>query len=245
MRDTGWDGPEMDEVPTTRSFDPPGRYWVAEGVNFGGHSNRQPAGYRIVILEDSDGDGVADKQSVFVQEPALRAPMGVAVIGNKVVVSMAPDVIVYTDVNGDRKFDPAVDKREVILTGFHGKSHDHTIHSVTVGPDGQWYWNAGNCGAMFTDRSGKTFRVGSAYNPGGPELGWHPTQIAGQKSDDGHVWIGGFAARMNPDGSGVHIIGHNFRNSYEQTVTSYGDFFQNDNDAPPACRTAFHMESVS
>ena len=56
------------------------------------------------------------------------------------------------------------------------------------------------------------------------------------------VWIGGFAARMHPDGSGVHIIGHNFRNSYEQTVTSYGDVFQNDNDDPPACRTAFLME---
>ena len=239
---TVWASTPMLKNPTNLDFDPQGRIWVAEGVNYRGHYNRQPAGDRIVILEDSDGDGVADKQSVFVQEPALRAPMGVAVIGNKVVVSMAPDVIVYTDVNGDRKFDPAVDKREVILTGFHGKSHDHTIHSVTVGPDGQWYWNAGNCGAMFTDRSGKTFRIGSAYNPGNAELGWHPTQIAGQKSDDGHVWIGGFAARMNPDGSGVHIIGHNFRNSYEQTVTSYGDVFQNDNDDPPACRTAFLME---
>lgn len=239
---TVWASSPMLKNPTNLDFDPQGRIWVAEGVNYRGHYNRQPAGDRIVILEDSDGDGAADTQSVFVQEPALRAPMGVAVIGNKVVVSMAPDVIVYTDVNGDRKFDPAVDKREVILSGFHGKSHDHTIHSVTVGPDGQWYWNAGNCGAMFTDRSGKTFRIGSAYNPGGPELGWHPTQIAGQKSDDGHVWIGGFAARMNPDGSGVHIIGHNFRNSYEQTVTSYGDVFQNDNDDPPACRTAFLME---
>jgi hypothetical protein len=195
---TVWASTPMLKNPTNLDFDPQGRIWVAEGVNYRGHYNRQPAGDRIVILEDSDGDGVADKQSVFVQEPALRAPMGVAVIGNKVVVSMAPDVIVYTDVNGDRKFDPAVDKREVILTGFQGKSHDHTIHSVTVGPDGQ--------------------------------------------SDDGHVWIGGFAARMNPDGSGVHIIGHNFRNSYEQTVTSYGDVFQNDNDDPPACRTAFLME---
>ena len=168
---TVWASTPMLKNPTNLDFDPQGRIWVAEGVNYRGHYNRQPAGDRIVILEDSDGDGAADKQSVFVQEPALRAPMGVAVIGNKVVVSMAPDVIVYTDVNGDRKFDPAVDKREVLLTGFHGKSHDHTIHSVTVGPDGQWYWNAGNCGAMFTDRSGKTFRIGSAYNPGGPELG--------------------------------------------------------------------------
>jgi len=173
--------------------------------------------------------------------------MGVAVIGNKVVVSMAPDIVVYTDLNGDRRFDPAVDKREVLLTGFNGRVHDHTVHSVTVGPDGQWYWNAGNCGAVFTDRSGKTFRIGSPYDPyygnkSSGDLGWNPREIAGQKSDDGHVWIGGFAARMNPDGSGVHIIGHNFRNSYEQTVTSFGDVFQNDNDDPPACRTSFLLE---
>jgi putative membrane-bound dehydrogenase-like protein len=168
--------------------------------------------------------------------------MGVAVVDNKVIVSMAPDIIVYTDVNRDLKFDPAVDKREVLLTGFNARIHDHTIHSVTVGPDGQWYWNSGNCGAVFTDKSGKTFRIGSAYDPGQANLGWKPTEIAGQRSDDGHVWVGGFAARMNPDGSAVNIIGHNFRNSYEQTVTSFGDVFQNDNDDPPACRTAFLLE---
>ncbi|MCW5557454.1 MAG: c-type cytochrome [Verrucomicrobiae bacterium] len=167
--------------------------------------------------------------------------------GNRAIVSMAPDILVYTDVNEDRKFDPAVDRKEVLLTGFNGRKHDHTVHSVTVGPDGQWYWNAGNCGAVFTDTSGRTFRIGSAYDPtyggGKGDLGWEPTKIAGQRSDDGHVWIGGFAARMNPDGSAVRIIGHNFRNSYEQVVTSFGDVFQNDNDDPPACRTAFLLEA--
>ena len=186
--------------PTNLDFDQDGRIWVAEGVNYRGHYNRQPAGDRIVILEDTDADGRADRTDVFVQEPGLRAPMGIAVIDNRVVVSMAPDIIVYTDVNRDRKFDPAVDKKEVLLTGFNGRVHDHTVHSVSVGPDGQWYWNAGNCGALFTDRSGKTFRVGSSYDPtyggGKGDLGRRPTEIAGQLSDDGHVWVGGFAARI-------------------------------------------------
>ena len=53
---------------------------------------------------------------------------------------------------------------------------------------------------------------------------------------------GGFAMR-NPDGTQVRIIGHGFRNSYEHTVTSFGDVFQNDNDDPPACRTTWLMES--
>jgi putative membrane-bound dehydrogenase-like protein len=247
LRVSVWAASPMLRNPVNMDFDKDGRIWVAEGVNYRKFYDRQPEGDRIVILEDTNGDGTADTSSVFVQEPFLRCPMGLAVIDNKVVVSMAPDIVVYTDVNRDRKFDPAVDQREVLLHGFNGRVHDHTVHSVTVGPDGQWYWNSGNCGAVFTDRSGKTFRIGSAYDPyygrkDAGELGWDPREIAGLKSDDGHVWIGGFAARMNPDGSGVRIIGHNFRNSYEQTVTSFGDIFQTDNDDPPACRTTFLLE---
>ena len=242
-----WAASPMLKNPTNMDTDQHGRIWVAEGVNYRSQSKHQPTGDRIVVLEDTDGDGKADKSWTFVQEPFLLAPMGICVIDNKVIVSMTPDLIVYTDVNRNAKFDPGVDKREVILSGFNGRIHDHSLHSVTVGPDGQWYWNAGNSGAQFTDKSGKTFRIGSAYdpyygrtNPG--DLGWNPREIAGSKSDDGFVWIGGFAARMNPDGSGVRILGHNFRNSYEQTVTSFGDVFQNDNDDPPACRVAFLPE---
>ena len=136
-----------------------------------------------MVLEDTNEDGKADKEWPFVQEEFLRCPMGVAVIDNKVVVSMTPDMIVYTDVDRNLKFDPEIDKREVLLTGFNGRVHDHSLHSVTVGPDGQWYWNAGNCGAIFTDRSGRTFRIGSSYMT---------KEAAGLKSDDGHVYVGGF-----------------------------------------------------
>ena len=47
---------------------------------------------------------------------------------------------------------------------------------------------------------------------------------------------------MNPDGTNAEIIGYNYRNSYEQSVTSLGDVFQNDNDDPPACRVSWVME---
>ena len=47
---------------------------------------------------------------------------------------------------------------------------------------------------------------------------------------------------MNPDGTNAEIIGSNYRNSYEQSVTSLGDVFQNDNDDPPAARVAWVME---
>ena len=80
-----------------------------------------------------NGDGKADSTHTFVQEPGLVAPLGVSVIDNKIVVSQPPDLIVYTDVDRNLRFDPAVDKREVLLTGFQGINHDHSLHSVTVG----------------------------------------------------------------------------------------------------------------
>ncbi len=219
--------------PTNIDFDEKGRLWVAEGVNYRKKAGRRAEGDRIVVLEDTKGAGKADKSTVFFQDPSLESPLGVGVFGNKIVVSQPPDMIVFTDVNGDGKFDPNIDKKEVLLTGFGGRQHDHSLHSVTAGPDGKWYWNQGNTGAQFTDKSGRTFKMGSPYMM---------KEIAGEKSADGHVWIGGFAARMNPDGSDVAIIGHNFRNSYEQTVNSMGDVFQSDNDDPPACRVSAMME---
>jgi putative membrane-bound dehydrogenase-like protein len=231
--------------PTNMDIDRDGRIWVAEGVRYRSHYARQPEGDRIVVLQDTDGDGKADSTHTFVQEPALIAPLGVSVIDNKVVVAQPPDLIVYTDVDRNLRFDPAVDKREVLLTGFMGINHDHSLHSVTVAPDGKWIFNAGNTGAMFTDKSGKTFRIFGSYRPKpvGPFPYPHnPDLYAGKPSDDGHVYVGGFTVRMNADGTNAEIIGSNYRNSYEQSVTSLGDIFQNDNDDPPACRVSWVME---
>ena len=231
--------------PTNMDIDRDGRIWVAEGVRYRSHYARQPEGDRIVVLQDKDGDGKADSTHTFVQEPALIAPLGVSVIDNKIVVAQPPDLIVYTDVDRNLRFDPAVDKREVLLTGFSGINHDHSLHSVTVGPDGKWVFNAGNTGGMFTDKSGKTFRIYGSYRPKavGPFPFPHdPALYAGKPSDDGHVYVGGFTVRMNPDGTNAEIIGHNYRNSYEQSMTSLGDIFQNDNDDPPACRVSYVME---
>jgi putative membrane-bound dehydrogenase-like protein len=244
---TVWATTPMLRNPTNIDIDKDGRIWVAEGVRYRTHHARQPEGDRIVVLQDKDGDGKAESSHTFVQEPALVAPLGVSVIDNKIVVAQPPDLIVYTDVNRDLKFDPTVDIREVLLTGFQGVNHDHALHSVTVGPDGKWIWNSGNMGATFTDRSGKTFRIFSAYRPAAPaqqpfRYPHDPAVYAGKPSDDGHVYLGGFTARMNPDGTNVEIIGHNYRNSYEQAVTSLGDVFQNDNDDPPASRVAWVPE---
>ncbi|HEU4937612.1 MAG TPA: PVC-type heme-binding CxxCH protein, partial [Vicinamibacterales bacterium] len=242
---TLWATSPMLRNPTNIDIDRDGRIWVAEGVRYRQHHARQPEGDRIVVLQDTNGDGKADDAHTFVQEPALISPLGVSVLDNKIVVAQPPDLIVYTDVDRNLRFDPAVDKREVLLTGFMGINHDHSLHSVTFGPDGKWIFNAGNTGAMFTDRSDKTFRIFGSYRPNqvGPFPNpWNPAEYAGKPSDDGHVYVGGFSVRMNPDGTNAEIIGSNYRNSYEQSVSSLGDVFQNDNDDPPACRVSWVME---
>ena len=193
-----------------------------------------------MVLQDTDGDGTADKSHVFVQDKELVAPLGVAVIGNKVIVSQPPSLIMYTDVDGNAKFDPKIDKKENFLTGFSGLDHDHSLHSVTFGPDGEYYFNQGNAGyTEITDKNGFTVRAGSSYRGGAPSVKSNKT---GQVSDDGFVYVGGFTGRIKPDGTDLTVIGHNYRNSYEQTINSFGDIFQNDNDDPPACRTTWLME---
>jgi putative membrane-bound dehydrogenase-like protein len=230
--------------PTNMDVDAKGRIWVTEAVNYRKYSNdttkymHNTEGDRVVILEDTNQDGKADKSSVFVQDKDLVAPLGIAVIGNKVVVSCSPNLIVFTDENGDDK----ADKKEIILTGFGGKDHDHSLHSVVAGPDGKWYFNVGNAGPhVVTDKSGFTLRSGSMYYEPSPD-NVIPNK-GNQVSDDGKVWTGGLQMRINPDGTGLEVVGHNFRNSFETYIDGRGDMWQNDNDDQVVtCRATWLME---
>jgi putative membrane-bound dehydrogenase-like protein len=241
-----WAESPMFYNPTNIDVDARGRVWVAEAVNYRGFNTAKqdplthPAGDRIVILSDEDGDGRADRARVFVQDPDLRAPLGLAVIGTRVVVSASPHLIVYTDENADDK----PDRKEILLTGFGGFDHDHGLHAVTAGPDGRWYFNAGNAGPhIVTDRSGWTLRAGSLYTGGTP---YNLKNEPGLVSDDGLVWTGGLALRMEPDGTGLTVLAHNFRNAYELAVDSFGDLWQNDNDDQVmTCRTTWLMERAN
>ena len=229
--------------PTNMDVDIKGRIWITEAVNYRNFNNdsthflHHPKGDRVMILQDIDGDGEADVSKLFVEDKDLISPMGIAVIGNKVFVSCAPHLIVYTDVDGDDK----PDSKEIFLTGFGGKDHDHSLHSLVAGPDGNFYFNTGNAGPhVVADKSGWTLRSGSVYTGGTP---YNLKNQGNMKSDDGRVWVGGLALRVNPDGTELKVLGHNFRNSYEVMVDSYGNLWQNDNDDQVvACRTSWLME---
>src|SRR6266403_1493225 len=130
--------------PTDIDVDAQGRVWITEGVNYRSSFQKwgvlQREGDRIVVLADTNGDGIADKETVFYQDPSINAALGICVLGNKVIVSSSPDVFVLTDTDGDGK----ADKREWLFTGISGKDHDHGVHAFVFGPDGELYFNMGN-----------------------------------------------------------------------------------------------------
>ncbi len=241
---TPWATTPMLYNPTNMDVDQLGRVWVTEGVNYRSKNDRRPEGDRIVILEDTDKDGKADKSTVFWQDPELVSPLGIGVFDNVVMVSQPPNLLKLTDKNRDGKFSEADgDTKEVLLTGFNGRNHDHSLHSVTGSPDGKWVFNQGNTGGMFTDKEGKTFKFGGSYvDERYSKNVADVTEIAGEESADGFSYNSGAAFRMNADGTGTEVIGGGFRNSYEQITNSLGFVFQNDNDDPPACRVTHMIE---
>ncbi len=246
MEITLWAESPMFYNPTNIDVDAKGRVWVTEAVdyrNFNAKPNErmtQKNGERVMILEDTDHDGKADKSSVFVEDTALVAPLGISVVGNKVYVAAAPTMFVYTDENGDDK----ADKRDVFLTGFGVKDHDHSLHSGVMAPDGQFFFNVGNAGPHHvTDKAGWKLNSGSVYSGGSP---WSGKNRGNQVSDDGRVWVGGMALKVGKDAKGLQVLAHNFRNSYEVAMDSYGNMWQNDNDDQViACRTSFVIENGS
>ena len=200
--------------PTNMDIDDRGRIWITEAYNYRTQLNpknpTKAAGDRILILEDSDGDGKADKSTVFYQGTDISSALGIAVFGNKIFVSVSPNVFVFTDENGD----DVPDSKEVLFTGVGGVQHDHGMHAFTFAPDGKLYFNYGN--------EGKGLHKGD----GSPILDPMGRPI----NSDTAPYQEGMVFRCDPDGSNVEILGWNFRNNYEVAVDSYGRMWQSDND---------------
>ena len=195
---------------TNIDIDARGRVWVCEVVNYRKNLGRRKAGDRILILEDTTGDGRSDKQTVFYQGRDVDSAMGICVLGNRVIVSCSPNVLVFTDIDGDDK----ADRKEVLFSKTGQPQHDHSAHSFLFGPDGKMYWNFGNTGKAVHDYKGQPV----------VDLAGHPVV------DNGRPYYGGMPFRCDLDGGRFEVLAHNFRNNYEITVDSFGTLWQSDND---------------
>lgn len=195
---------------TNLDIDHRGRVWVCDVMNYRRRNGARPEGDRILILEDTTGDGKLDNVKTFYQGRDIDSAMGICVLGNQVIVSASPTIWKFTDIDGDDKPDSKV----AMFTETGQPQHDHSAHSFLFGPDGKLYWNFGNTGQQVKDADGETI-----------------VDIRGRAVvDNGQPLYGGMPFRCDLDGSNFEVLAHNFRNNWETTVDSFGTLWQSDND---------------
>jgi len=99
--------------PVAIDFDEDGRLFVAEYIEFNQHDSKVPHGRgRVRLLEDTDGDGVFDKSTIFLDN--VVTPTAVCCYDGGVFIGAVPDILYAKDTDGDGK----ADVRRVVFTGF-------------------------------------------------------------------------------------------------------------------------------
>jgi glucose/arabinose dehydrogenase len=137
--------------PVAMTIDERGRFWITESLEYP-RREPGPGKDRVKVLEDTNGDGVVDKVTVFAE--GLNIPSGIAVGAGGVWVANAPDILFMQDTDGDGK----ADKQEVVVTGF-GRADTHELpNSLTWGPDGWLYGLNGVFNPSVVKQNGKEFR---------------------------------------------------------------------------------------
>lgn len=158
---------------------------------------------RIRLIEDSDGDGHADRATVFADgfnaiEDGTGA--GVLPIGDKVYYTCIPKLWQLSDTNGDGKSDKQVALHDGfgVRVAFRG----HDMHGLILGPDGRIYFSIGDRGYNVETLAGKL-----------------------SKPDQGAVF------RCNLDGSQLEVFATGLRNPQELAFDDFGNLFTGDNNS--------------
>lgn len=155
--------------PVFIDWDAQGRMWVVEMGDYpfapGEKTNDGSMGQdkisdlqagRVKILEDTNGDGVYDKASLFLD--GLKHPTGLAPWKNGVFIANIPDIFYAEDTDGDGK----CDKRETWFTGFTAGNPQHLVNGFCWGLDGWLYGANGDSGGDITCvKTGKKIALGT------------------------------------------------------------------------------------
>ncbi len=126
------------ENPVQLSFDNKGRLWIATMPTY---PHWQPGDKKpndkIIILEDTNNDGKADKQTTFLD--GIHLPVGFEIAPEGVYVSQGTNLVLFKDTNGDDK----ADSKEILLSGFDDHDTHHAHHAYTADPSGAIYMGEG------------------------------------------------------------------------------------------------------
>jgi glucose/arabinose dehydrogenase len=123
--------------PVQIAFDTKGRLWVAVWKSYPQWQPKTPMDDKLLILEDTNGDGRADRRTVFAGD--LENPTGFEFWNGGVIVASQPNLIFLKDMNGDDRYDT----KEILLHGFDSADSHHAINSFTFDPGGALYMQEG------------------------------------------------------------------------------------------------------
>jgi glucose/arabinose dehydrogenase len=123
--------------PVQMAFDTKGRLWVAAWPNYPERTPTSKTGDSLLIFEDTDGDGKADKVTHFIDD--LNCPTGFQFYKDGVLVMQAPDLWFIRDTDGDGK----ADWKERVLMGMDSADSHHTANAMVLDPGGATYLSDG------------------------------------------------------------------------------------------------------
>ncbi len=194
------------EDPVAMTFDAKGRLWVTTMPSYPMYLPGRKPNDKVLIFDDADGDGKADKCTVFAD--GLHLPIGIELGDGGVYLSQMPNLMFLKDTNGDDR----ADTRELIMHGFDTADSHHAMHAYTWDPGGALYWQEG------------TFHHSQVETPYGPQrvkeagiFRWEPRT---KKFD---IFVSyGFA---NPWGHYVDAWGQNFVADASGGANYYGTAF--------------------
>jgi quinoprotein glucose dehydrogenase len=158
---------------------------------------------QIFRLEDTSGDGVADRSQLVVDdfhEEVTDVAGAIMTHENDIFVGVGPDMWRLIDKNGDGVADEktSISHGYGIHIGFGG----HGMSGLEMGPDGKVYWGIGDIGFNGVDKAGNKHEYPNS----------------------------GVIVRANPDGSDFEVFAHGVRNTHEFTFDEYGNLISQDND---------------
>ena len=184
-------------APTGMAVSPEGVVYISSDPN-GARSGLEGVG-KVYRCEDSTGDGVADKVSVYLDK--INSPRGLCYVGNTLYLMHPPFLSAIKDNDGDGK----VDEQTVLLKnlgrGLITKRVDHAQNGVRLAIDGWLYMAIGDQGCFNTTGTD------------GSQVSLH----------------GGGVLRVRPDGSKLEIVATGTRNIYNLAIDPYLDIFTRDN----------------
>ena len=195
-----WANEPMITQPMAFCWDDRGRLWIAENRDYesrvAGFSNHGDS--RILILEDTDHDGVADTRKVFLE--GIPFPTAIAVGFGGLFLGAPPNLLFVPDRNQDDKADMA--DIEVRLTGWGIQDRHETLNSLHWGPDG---WLYGLQGFATNSKIRKPEGKGRIYKAKDP----FPDVMAGEGVPiNGGVW------RYHPTRDVFEVVAHGFSNPW-------------------------------